>query len=463
MKMLLNKLNFRGIKSIIVLIGASIIGGILSFTAYNTFRNIGEEGVGISGIFLTALPGNDDAANQITPIPTFDLIGLPSVSEWDGANRVTVLVMGLDYRDWESGSTASRSDTMILLTLDPVTKTAGILSIPRDLWANIPGFNPGKINTAHYLGEIYQVPGGGPALAIKTVEATIGVSIDYFARIDFFAFEKFIDHIGGVKINIPAPIRVHPIGGFSKTLNSGIQVLPGNLALAYARVRNSDGGDFSRSERQQQVILAIRDRLIDPRVFSIIAENSGLIYSDISSGISTNLTLENVINLAFVAIQVDSSDIKRGVIDERYVTFGTSPDELAILIPIPDKIRTLRDEIFANTSVLSPFTPGSTRDKMIAEFASISLTNGSNTNDFGNRVGTFLISNGANIITILDSSQKQFYSTIIDHKGRPFTVKYLVELLNIPQSNIKYDYNPNAPVDIELIVGNDTANNSSIP
>jgi anionic cell wall polymer biosynthesis LytR-Cps2A-Psr (LCP) family protein len=71
-----------------------------------------------------------------------------------------VLLLGLDYRDWESGSGASRSDTMILLSLDPLTRTAGILSIP-DMWVAIPGFKHSKINTGYYLGDIYKLPGGG--------------------------------------------------------------------------------------------------------------------------------------------------------------------------------------------------------------------------------------------------------------------------------------------------------------
>ena len=102
----------------------------------------------------------------------------PTAIPWDGANRVTILVMGLDYRDWE-GEGPSRTDTMMLLTMDPVSRTAGILSIPRDLWVNIPGFDYGKINTAYFLGELYNLEGGGPGLAIKTVEELLGVDINY--------------------------------------------------------------------------------------------------------------------------------------------------------------------------------------------------------------------------------------------------------------------------------------------
>jgi polyisoprenyl-teichoic acid--peptidoglycan teichoic acid transferase len=75
-----------------------------------------------------------------------------SLDPWDGASRVTALVMGLDYRDWEAGEGAPRTDTMILLTIDPLSKTAGMLNIPRDLWVNIPGFDYDRINTAYRLG-----------------------------------------------------------------------------------------------------------------------------------------------------------------------------------------------------------------------------------------------------------------------------------------------------------------------
>ena len=118
------------------------------------------------------------AENGPTPIP------------WDGANRVTMLVMGLDYRDWE-GEGPSRTDTMMLLTMDPVSRTAGMLSIPRDLWVNVPGFDYGKINTAYYLGELYNLPGGGPGLAIQTVEAATGCRHQLLCPDRFLSLRKF--------------------------------------------------------------------------------------------------------------------------------------------------------------------------------------------------------------------------------------------------------------------------------
>jgi hypothetical protein len=142
-----------------------------------------------------------------TPVPDIGELPAPiAIPEsdlppaWDGASRINILLIGLDYRDWEAGLGAPRSDTMILLTIDPLTRTAGMLSIPRDMWVNIPGFGYSRINTAYSSGEGNKLPGGGPELARKTVEQFIGVPVQYYAQIDFFTFVEFIDLIGGIDV-----------------------------------------------------------------------------------------------------------------------------------------------------------------------------------------------------------------------------------------------------------------------
>jgi LCP family protein required for cell wall assembly len=150
---------------------------------------------------------------------------------------------------------------MILFTVDPQTKTAGMLSIPRDLWVNIPGFGFSRINTAYASGEGNQLPGGGPGLAMKTVEQVIGVPIQYYGQIDFHAFEEAIDAIGGLYICIPEKVRIDPIGDKKpRNLKPGCQNLWGYEVLAYARNRYTQEGDVDRSKRQQLVIMALRDQ-----------------------------------------------------------------------------------------------------------------------------------------------------------------------------------------------------------
>ncbi|MBI3159508.1 MAG: LCP family protein [Chloroflexi bacterium] len=440
-------------------------GTALAFAGFVLGRLLSQGPDRLIRQFLGA-PGGPAAAGAATNTPDpFSLSFAPPTPEpWDGTTRVTMLVMGLDYRDWSAGETASRSDTMILLTIDPLAKTAGILSVPRDLWANIPGFKPNKINTAYYFGDIYKVPGGGPALAMATVEATLGVPIDYYAVVDFNSFIRFIDLIGGVKLDIPEPIRVDPIGDKPpRTLKPGRQVLPGDLALAYARTRSTPGGDFDRAARQQQVILAIRNRLLEPRTFQRLLANAPEIYAELSGGIRTNLPFEDALKLAVLANQIPDGGIQRGVIDERYVTFGTSPDDLAILIPIPDRIRVLRDQIFPTGGAFSPLTPGNTAERMQLEFASIAVQDGASGGGLGQRTGDYLKGFGANVVSVGQAEQPYSLTTVIDYTGNPYAVQFLVQMLGIREAQILQRYDPNSPVDIIVKLGSDWLNSNPMP
>jgi LCP family protein required for cell wall assembly len=391
----------------------------------------------------------------------------PSVKPWDGAGRVTILLMGLDYRDWEQQRDYPRSDTMILLTLDPATKTAGILSIPRDMWVSIPGFKHGKINTAYYLGEAYKLPGGGPALATKTVEQFLGVPINYYAQIDFGAFVRFIDEIGGVTIDVPQPITIDLLGGegvkTKKTLKPERQVLPGDWALAYARARYTEDGDFDRARRQQQVILAIRERLLERGLLPTMIQKAPALYQQLRAGIHTNLGLDEVIRLALAARDIPVEAIQRGVFGTESVVFGFSPDNLSILIPIPDRIHLLRDQIFTSTGGLKPKTPGDARQRMQAEGARLAIFNGSRDDTLAPRTADYLINQGAAVVDVAQAESSYMTTTIIDHTGSPFTLSYLAEWFGNPYIKIYSRYEREAPVDVEVYLGADWARSNSLP
>ncbi|HEX7974690.1 MAG TPA: LCP family protein [Anaerolineales bacterium] len=347
---------------------------------------------------------------------------------------------------------------MILLTLDPLTKSAGILSIPRDMWVAIPGFQHGKINTAYFLGDAYKLPGGGPGLAVKTVEQFIGVPVNYYAQVDFETFVKFIDEIGGVKIDVPARLRIDLLGGGPKTqkvLQPGVQVLPGEWALAYARQRYTQNGDFDRANRQQQVIMAIRDKLLSPSTWPVLLAKAPTLYAELSSGIQTNMTLQQAMQLAQLAREVTSDHIQRGVLDTGYTLYGRSPDNLSILIPIPDKIHLLRDQIFAASDSLGPQTPGNPQEQMKAEAARVAVYNGSAASDLGSRAADFLRQQGMNVTETGDAGKRYGATTLVDHTGSPYTLKYLLETLKVQPGNVLFNYDPNNAVDVEVFLGDD--------
>ncbi len=391
----------------------------------------------------------------------------PAPIPWDGASRVTILVMGLDYRDWEKGDGPSRTDTMILFSLDPSSRTVGMLSIPRDLWVNIPGFDYAKINTAYFLGEGYQAPGGGPGLAVKTVEQFLGMPINYYAQIDFSAFEDFIDELGGVEINVPEQIDVDPIGPANTvTLKPGVQLLDGPTALAYARNRDTAGSDFDRAQRQQQVIMAIRDRILNMNMLKLLIQKSPILYEQLSSGVHTNMTLEQIISLAWLAQQIKPENIHQGAIGPDQTSNDISPDGLMILRPLTDEIRALRDQVFSTQQ--GPVSPvataaGDPKELMAAENARISVLNGTTTPGLAAQTREYLVSQGVNITLTGNAQEIYQYTTIIDYTGKIYTQKFLTELMKIQPTQVYSRYDPNSPVDIAILLGNDWATNNAMP
>ncbi len=378
---------------------------------------------------------------------------------------MTVLVMGLDYRDWEAGDGPPRTDTMILLTIDPLTKTAGMLNIPRDLWVNIPGFDYGRINTAYPLGIAYNVPGGGPQQAMDTVESLLGVPIDYYAIIDFGAFENFIDELGGINVKVDNEISVDPIGkGNTVVLKPNNYLLDGPTALAYARARHTDGGDFDRAQRQQQVILAIRDRIVELGPTQVASKIPAM-YNELAAGIHTNLSLNDAIKLGWLALDIPLDTVQRGSIaPPNAVGFAKSPDGAQdILVPVPDQIRLIRDQVFASSNMASPgLTSGDARANMEAEGAKIVVANGTYTEGLAQETQTYLQSQGANVVAT-QNSEYNTYTQIIDYTGNPYTDKYLVDLMKISPYSISLQYDPNSQVDVLVILGDDWAGNNPMP
>jgi LCP family protein required for cell wall assembly len=373
--------------------------------------------------------------------------------------------MGLDYADTEERRTAPRSDTMILFTIDPLSMTAGVLTIPRDMWVNIPGYGYNRINTAYRLGELDELPGGGPGLAMKTVEAFIGVPIQYYAQVDFYAFTEFIDNIGGIELEVPAQIKIDPVGpGNTVILEPGYQLLGGAVSLAYARNRYTEGSDFDRSDRQMQVIMAIRDKIVNLDMLPTLIQKSPAIYEQLSAGIHTNLTLEQIIRLALLAKDVSREDILQRTIGEGEITFGVASNGDQILKPITDKIRILRDEVFTTGG---PITPASTNNDpaelMKAEAATVQVKNGSATQGLGGMTTDYLKGLGVACIEPGDVGELLTYTRIYDYTGNPYTVKYLVGLLQIQETQVFNHYDPNATTDVVVELGGDWANNNSLP
>ncbi len=456
-----------------VLVVVFLIAGLL--TAYFAFAVVQEAVASLRSEFISPEFLGDETSTTPEDIATLINIdaplqaaGGPPPEYWDGLSRVNVLLLGVDRRDWLNGQGPPLADTIILATYDPQSQSVGLLSIPRDLWVDIPGLGYHKINQAFQQGEATHYPGGGAALAIETVEQILDVPIHFYVQVDFEAFVRLIDEIEGIKVDVPEEIVIDPLGdNNTKTLQPGKQTLPGDLALAYARSRDTIGSDFDRAERQQQVIMGIRNRVTSYKSLPLLISKAPVLYQELSDRISTNLNIRQIFNLAWDIQQIPGERIRRFIIGPEQVVFTTSYEGMSILMPVPEAILIQRDEF------LSTYVPEqaaeletsemSTADLVAAEAATVSIRNGTLAVGLAARTDYYLQSEGITAAEVTNAGQLHEQTMIIDHSGKPNTTQYLADLFGIVPGMIYSQYDPDSSYDIIVVLGEDWAANNNMP
>jgi len=273
-----------------------------------------------------------------------------------GKDRINILVMGLDRRPRE-GQALTRSDTMFVLTVDPQTKTAGILGIPRDLYVEIPNgkgdYFKDRINTALVFGEVNDYKGGGHQLAIDTVEHNLGVKIGHYVIIDFEGFKEVIDALGGIDVDVPTYVS-DPTYSWTELpgdydpqeFEPGLQHMDGEAALAYARIRqNSD--DLDRIQRQQRIIFAVMDKALSLNVL----RNALELWNKYKDAIDTDI---NDIQLAgFAKLAADISPEKISALSLGPATTPwMTPGGAAVLLPSAEGIARIVQALFSDQQLL---------------------------------------------------------------------------------------------------------------
>jgi LCP family protein required for cell wall assembly len=197
----------------------------------------------------------------------------------------TTLVLGSDRRP---NGGAGRSDSILLVRVDPGANRIAELSIPRDLRVTIPGHGDDRINVAYTLG--------GPALAIQTVRALTGIPINHVVLVDFSGFRELVDALGGVTIDNPTKIISNSFDGHPWRFGRGRLHLDGRHALAYARVRentaNASDNDLTRGLRQQRVLQAIGSSLASPGTLLHLPRVGDAIGKPLTTDLSANDLLE---------------------------------------------------------------------------------------------------------------------------------------------------------------------------
>lgn len=243
--------------------------------------------------------------------------------------RTNILLLGTD--DSPERGAVGRTDTIILATIVPLSPYVGMLSIPRDLWVNVPGVGEQRINTAYFFAES-NVPGSGSRAALQTIRDNFGIPVRYYAVIHMAGLTSIVDALGGVDINLESPV-----GGFP----AGAHHLSGADALFFVRERSSSD-DFGRMVRAQILLSAIVRKSINPANWSSLPQ----FISSLPQVIDTNIPLWQWPRLLFALLRsfffgIDSQTITR----EMVVPFQTSQGA-QVLAPNWEAINPLLTRMF---------------------------------------------------------------------------------------------------------------------
>ncbi len=410
-------------------------------------------------------PQNQGFAAGMAPNPT---PAIPVDSFWESQDPVNILLLGIDQRPGEKGY--YRTDTMILLHINPQTGDVGMISFPRDLWVEVPGYWETRINSAHVIGDAKKYPGGGPALAKKTVENLIGQPVDYYVRINFEGFRKLLEEIGCIDIDVPKLIDdpTFPDDNYGYDplyLEPGHYCMDADLALKYARTRHVDS-DFGRMERQQQVIMAIKDKVLSTGELPRLIVRAPALLNILSDSIQTDMPLSKMIALANMARTLNLDNMRRLIIDVNMVEPAITDTGAWVLMPKMDRIQAAVNAFFAADSQgqqsASPTATTPTENApnqgsgALQPEVRIILLNGANTPDIEKNLADILISYGFNIVGLGRADRNDYATTqIIDSGGHEEIVRRLADLLGVSDQNIRPGSADQLQADIVIILGAD--------
>ncbi|MCH7812258.1 MAG: LCP family protein [Chloroflexi bacterium] len=360
---------------------------------------------------------------------------LPGVEDHEGAieGRINILVMGLDRRP-DEGTIPTRTDSIFILTIDPQTKTAGILSMPRDLYVEIPnrsggGFHKDRINSVWYKGETLGYDGGGPKLLRQVMERNLGVEIHHYLIVDFEAFVDVIETLGGIDVFVPERVSDPVFLALERqdrspvVFNVGLQHMDGPRALAYARIRYGSS-DLERVERQQRVIFAA---IAKAKELDLINVNKLIdLANQFNDAVETDISEFQMLRLAPLAVQIDADRIPALSLGAA-TTPWTAPSGAAVL---------LFDEVMVRGIVSALFND----QGLVEDNALIEVQNGAGADGLAGRAVDYLTGLGFPARSLVAASVADGgvhpLTEIIDFSGKAYSVQRLAAFLAVPPERV---------------------------
>jgi len=386
-------------------------------------------------------PGNE-LGGLFVQVPGTDASGEQAAAE-SIEERINILLLGLDRRTDQPEGDPYRTDSVMVLTIDPYSKTAGAFSIPRDTLVDIPDGEGGvmqqsRINEAWETGEYFaDYPGGGPQLAMDTVEYNFGIPIDHYVLLDWTDFISIVNEVGGVDIDVPEYAYdpayatcaycydIYPV-----EFIPGPEHMDGDRALAYARIRKSDN-DYKRIERQQLVLKAIARKAAS--IDTIINDPIGM-YNKFKGAVETDISDFRAAGLGALMTEVGVESIR--TVSMQPAVYPCDYCDAAVLLWDPALVEELKAQVFSDSRVIN-------------DTASVAVLNGTPTPELAAAFSTYMRGKGVppEKITVDEYANGLLYDTtiVVDTTGgNEFTVQQVAEWLGLPPDRVILATDPQA-------------------
>jgi LCP family protein required for cell wall assembly len=393
----------------------------------------------------------------------------PDSLKGEGSGRINVLLLG---RGGGNHDGPDLTDSMMVASIDPVNYTTTLISIPRDLWVNVPNAGVMKINAAWETGEFKflgkTAPGStnpgaisaGFALADQTVSQVLGVNIDYNVMVNFQAFQQAVDTVGGVTVNVPTPL-IDPTMAWQNNNNpvlaqAGVQNFDGAQALLYVRSRETTS-DFARAARQRAVLVALKSKIETLGTLSNPLKISGLINA-FGDNVQTDLSLTNASRLYDIIKHVNDTKVSSIGFDaapNQYVTTGNIAGQ-SIVLPTAGLFNYSGIQQYTRTLLKDPY--------IIKENAKVIVLNGTDQPGLATNLVNELKSYGYNVIGAANTPSADWTQTTLvnlTHGKDPYTQHYLEQRLGVKAVDHLSDNTiPTNGADFAIIIGSNEANST---
>lgn len=415
-------------------------GGIFGMTA------VASAALGASVALIMPLP------ERFTP--RTNVAGLADL--WESGFRyqvsrpVNILVMGVDENIGAAPSPNAvfegRTDTLLLVRVDPQNGRVNILSIPRDSRVQIPDYGTDKINQANVEG--------GPELVAQTISHNFGnVPIDRYVRVSTGAFRELVDLVGGLELNVPKRMEYEDrTQDLFIDLYPGWQTLNGEQAEQFARFRGDERGDIGRVQRQQMLLKAMRDRLTQPTVIPKLPQAVQIL----QRYIDTNLSLEEMLALANFALDLQAEDLNMVMLPG---SFSSAADYRASYW-LPDW--ETGAQIMSNYFDANGIATLADNDAKPITRLRIAVQNASRESEVAVEVAQFLQEQGFyNVYVIEDWSQPMNQTEVIAQRGDVQSAEILQSVLNVGRTTV--DSTGDLQSDITLRIGDDWVDQARQP